>query len=230
MGCTGSDMIPVQKTKHERQKMHEVQISIRGEGERNRDKCEVRQMLALSYSQTFMLGITMPPGRTVQLVQFILDTHPRRRTPNGRIRGLQSTDAAEILRRITEIGSPEREPVSDPLLWLLRVRWAIREATLALSNIQPGQKLYLPGGVPSRLSTTAKVYIAMAVWAYRCRGIQPSDDQLRMRLHYRLRRHEYGKAKEGSHNTTSHWLLWREVARGKTREEAFSDLCTAGIL
>lgn len=135
----------------------------------------------------------------------ILDADVQRR------RAFTSKRSGEIgtalLRRLAQATPPGRHPNTDPLLWLLRVRWFVRSAALSLPDLQ------LVAQPPDVWSFS---YRSMAPWACRVSRVQPRNRELCLRL---LNEGRWGESV--SDYETCHWFLWAAASHGCTREEAW---------
>lgn len=122
---------------------------------------------------------------------------------------------AALLRRLAQVAHPGRSEHTDPLLWLLRVRWAVRAAAFPLLDVQC---------VSASPSTGSSSYRAMAAWACATLRIQPRDYRLCRRL---LNEGEWGDRL--SNPEACHWLLWAGSSGGLLREEAWDLAISSGV-
>lgn len=213
--------------------MHEVQIHTLCEGLEtgHLDRIPVRQMLAVPNQKTVSLVFTAPTRGTAELVQIILDTHPQRRLPDGRVRGRTEDDNSQLYRRIASERIPQRQYSADPLLWVLRIRWLIWQATLAHARLQSYGELPAPLEVPAWFTAPTLSYYAMASRACRYSRVQSSDRQLRLRLSNGLLRGERRRALNTRQDySTCNRLLWLESFRTRDRERAFDTLADANLI
>lgn len=215
--------------------MHEVQIpydKTRLE-ERHKSYLWLRQVLALPRQEKILVGFEVPTGSVYSGYKIILDAHPQRQFTNGRIRGQSPADGEELFQRLAHVGKPSREPFTDPVLWLFRIWWAVRQATLALSDLQPHEKLSRTLEIPKGIAPSPLTYSAMAARAFQCSGVQYGNSELCDGLLDRLHAFKTGEPRPGPcpvpDNTTGNRLLWLETSRTHSREEAWDNLCAAGI-
>lgn len=216
--------------------MHEMQIPYE-QTRLQKSKVEhiwLRQVLTLPTQETFILGFETPVGGPYLNHKILLDSHPQRTEPSGRIRGKKASDYQNILRQLTRIREPGREPDTDPILWMLRVWGAIRSATLAFSDLQPHEKLSGTTKIPAGFPPAETAYFAMALRSYHELRIQHGDDELCHGLLNRLQLYKAGgpRISPGAvpDNETRHRLLWFEAASCRSREEAVHNLKSAGLL
>lgn len=206
--------------------IHEMQISVLPprSPERSLPTTALRQVFAVSRTQAIDLAIKVPSGRFLRGYQICMDSHPQRRLSNGRVLGEQALNGVSLLQRIESIGEPTREYSSDPLLWLSRIWWAVRTATLAFHHLQSPVQLPGTGEISGWPSPPSIPHRAMAAWACRRYGIQPGDDKLRLGvldgLHRAKERRHQSKPAALSYYSACNRFLWSCEACGIDREDA----------
>lgn len=188
----------------------------------------LRAVSPMSSDKTVDLDVEKPAGVPNRCFKLILDAESQRLRACHTTRPWRSEAFQALLRRLTESRAPSREPESDPLLWIARVRWAIRAASLSLPDLQPAGGISPALRLPERLSPTSTSFRMLASWAHRCCRVQQSDHQLLLRLSDQI----HGRIVEAdplSDNTACHWWLWYACARGFSRADAFAFAVASGL-
>lgn len=187
----------------------------------------LRTVLALSGKETIRVGITQPPGVPDFAYKLICNAHNSRQSDASM--GIPPTGRTieTLLRRLAASRAPYGCYSSDPLLWMLRVRWHIRQATLSSLGLQSGSYMDPPYS-PEKWSTRHPTrYQAMASWAYRCWDYNETEHKIRVSLF-----------NEGLVPTnyafpdysTGHRFFWYSAACGIHRTKASQIMHAAGVL
>ena len=217
-----------------RHEVYQTIFKIPSDGKRRVAYGTVWQVLAMPHQKEAYMGIESETRSEHRAFQVLLDFNAQRRLASGRPRGLKATDDIEILRSLANIGSPSREPLSDPVFWMFRVWWAVRQTTLAFPDLQYGEELCRAFNLPERNAESVPEYKALAAWwCGRC-GIQHGNGSLRHIISNRLQRPESWRSEPCPsgvpHHQASHWLLWFEATGAESRTQAFDNLRAAGLL
>lgn len=180
----------------------------------------LRSVLTLSDRQAILLDVPQPAGVPDREFKKFLDAYGER---TGYARhGVMwpEKSCANVLRRIAAEREPSREFEADPLLWMLRVWWNIREATLSYVALQSGGGVHTPFKAEERFTGTEVSYRAMAAWAHR----QWDGDELLHSLCDKILDGVRGREFKDDplpDYETGHRLLWCATAGGYDRREAF---------
>lgn len=187
----------------------------------------MREMLAVQDSKIVKLGIPKPHGVPDIAFKLILDAH-NKGLRDARV-GIPPAEnlGKALLRRLANLRAPSWRAESDPVFWLLRVRRDLREATLSLPGVQPGDvstRAYTPQEWDTEQPSSGS---AMASWAYRCWDRDERLDQVCSELLNEglLPRPSYTVCQYSA----GHRVLWYMQARGCSRERAWQISSDADI-
>lgn len=185
----------------------------------------VRPLYRVSVTADEVLDIEKPLGVPHSFFRTVLDAYSRRvgiEATGGR---WTEADDANVLRHAACLTIPKREPAENPALWLLRIRWNIRKATLSCDPVQR-PAIGFAGGVPNEgwFAPSGVSVAALEAWALRCWQREPSIDRL-----YRQLFEERPRADKFHDYQTAHWLLWFGSCRGVGREETYDLAVRAGL-
>ena len=208
--------------------MYEVLIPIPSKElqDRSDNPGYVRQVLTLPNTSKVELVFEVPVGVPRRCYQQLLDIHVRR----GYYASVDEGDCIQAIQRFANAGNPVREPGTDPLLWLSRVRWQIWKAALSLSNIQPRSLVHRASTLPKWPSASALSFRLLALWACRHWRIQREDRQLCQRLPREIS-YSRGPFSPGGFSDPSacYWFLWVSTASGISRATAFDFARATGL-
>ena len=194
-------------------------------GQESESKFTVWTLLAMPHQKTAAMGIESETRDLSERIRSILNFNPQRILANGRIRGKKKDDGIQLLQSITNGGSPQREPASDPLLWLSRVWWSVRQTTLALPDLEFDVGIQRAFSLPPWETAPSRNYLAMASWACGLCRSEYGNHQLCLkildRLHGTKKFRSQSFPNSISDDTASHWLLWDKTLGTKNRYEAY---------
>lgn len=182
-------------------------------------KIPLRTMHQLPHQKTVELDVTQPSGVPFRAVRSILDANTRRTRFAELGRYWSESDDANLLLQLTCFGGPTRKPSSDPILWLFRVRLAIRQAALSYVDIQHGEEPTTDFGYCDQMGATT--YKTMAAWACRCWNYNPKIDQVCERLYDQIRSSNQSTFDTISDPASRHRILWHSSRTNFTREQVY---------
>lgn len=190
-------------------------------------KLPMWKVLALQGQETIELGITKPVGVPDVAFQILLNAHNSSiRNARLAIPPARSLGAA-VCRRLASLRAPTWKHNSDPLLWMSRVRRAIRTAALSHAAVQSDRELSDTDPSLKWTPLNSLSESAMAAWAYRCWDGHSRVDQVLRELF------DQGVLPRGyvvPDYATGHRCLWFLQARGFDRFTAWQKCSDAGLL
>lgn len=185
----------------------------------------VRAMLALPGQGHRPVDFTVPSGITDKSLSALLNTHLPElgRVPRGdfgrKTIAKAEKSCAELLRKMARETPYVRYRNTDPLLWLLRSRRAIRTASLALHNLEPSSPIPGPFGIPEGDAQTSVSYSALASWACGCWKRYAWVNRLCDALS--PGHSDTWNADPGTLSESRYWLFWASRASGFSPEETW---------
>lgn len=179
----------------------------------------VRTMHPLSPQETIIISVPQPLGVPLSAFKLILDFDLRRKRTANFARAWRKEDDVQLYGRLASLRRPGWKFNTDPIFWVLRVRWEIRKATLSHDALQSGEKLHYSPAVSVGASETSPIYKALAAWLVRSSRLQQRDFELCRGIYDETR--SRGSADTLSEYKACHWFLWYSVAGGIPRSKAW---------
>lgn len=139
----------------------------------------LRFLLFLPEKQSAVLYLPQPSGIPNDGYTKLLDADLRE---PSYIRKKDGDGLAKVLLCLAQQRKESGESISDPVLWLLRIRWLFRASALPFAYLQSGKELPTACPLPEWPTKTQNSFRAMASWACRHSGTEREDDPLRLQI------------------------------------------------
>lgn len=196
-------------------------------GHRNMDDVSVRTVLAVQGKETIRVGVQKPAGIEDVIFSLICNAH-NQRLSDAQL-GIPPTRQAHqtLLRRLASCRAPYGNAGSDPIFWLFRVRWEIRQATLSFLNLRSASHTDRRPTTQAWQSKLPTRYKAMAAWSLGCWDRNEILDQVCREL---FDEGLLGRDYVIPDYQTGHRIYWYAATRGFTRPQTTRIAYEAGIL